>query len=302
MAWKKPQRPGRPALEIQPTTLWEYPSQNYGEGLQGDPAFPGATPSYVVWNLLKRYTREGDLVVDPCAGSGTTLDVARDLGRRALGYDVAPTRRDIFRADARKLPLEDGKAGFVFVDPPYSTHIKYSDDPRCIGRLDAATPAYFEAMEQVFGEIVRVLRPGGHMALYVCDSYVHGKGFIPIGIELFQMLRKRLEPVDVVSVVRHNRTLEQANHRKAAVDGNYFLRGFNYLFVMRKSGKMGEEPRARTDGPRARTEAPRARTEAPRARTEAPRARTEAQRARTEAQRAKADGPRAATDGRRAKN
>jgi len=243
MAWKKPQRPGRPVLEILPTTLWEYPSQNYGDGLQGDPAFPGATPSYIVWNLLKRYTQEGSLVVDPCAGSGTTLDVARDLGRRALGYDVAPTRKDIFRADARRLPLEDEKAAFVFIDPPYSTHIKYSDDPRCIGRLDAATPAYFEAMDQVFGEIVRVLRPGAHMALYVCDSYVHGKGFVPIGIDLFQLLRKKLEPVDVVSVVRHNRTLEQLTHRKAAVEGNYFLRGFNYLFVFRKSPAGKGTPR-----------------------------------------------------------
>src|SRR5256885_10073619 len=52
----------------------------------------------------QRYTKERELVVDPCAGSGTTLDVARDLNRKALGYDVHPTRKDIFRVDARKLP------------------------------------------------------------------------------------------------------------------------------------------------------------------------------------------------------
>src|SRR4051812_28431313 len=83
----------RPPLVIQPTTLWEYPSQDYGEGQQGRAGYKGATPSYIIWNLLQRYTKEKDLVVDAFAGSGTTLDVARDLNRRALGYDVHPTRK-----------------------------------------------------------------------------------------------------------------------------------------------------------------------------------------------------------------
>jgi hypothetical protein len=72
------------------------------------------------------------------------------------------------------------------------------------------------------------------MGLYVSDSYVHGKGFYPIGFELFARLRKYLEPVDIVSVVRHNKTLEMGNYRKAADEGNFFLRGFNYLFIMRR--------------------------------------------------------------------
>lgn len=254
----------KPPLRIQPTTLWEYPSQDYGDQQQGVPGYKGATPSYIIWNLLQRYTKPKDLVVDPCAGSGTTLDVARDLGRRALGYDLAPTRKDIFRVDARKLPPElTGKVDFVFIDPPYSTHVHYSDDPRCIGKLDVSTPArkpvpsgpaspapapapdsapggnysseYYRAMDQVIGEIHRVLRPGGHMALYVSDSFVKGKGFFPIGFELFALLRMRFEPVDIIAVVRHNATLQMGNYRAAAEEGNFFLRGFNYLFIMRKA-------------------------------------------------------------------
>src|SRR5687768_9713168 len=170
----------RPLLRIQPTTLWEYPSQDYGEGQQGRPGYKGATPSYVIWNLLQRYTKEKDLVVDCFAGSGTTLDVARDTNRRALGYDVHPARKDIFRVDARKLPPElTSKVDFVFIDPPYSTHLDYGDDPRDIGKLDVSVgTAYYDAMDQVFAEIQRVLKPGKHMALYVSDSYEHrgGKG------------------------------------------------------------------------------------------------------------------------------
>lgn len=225
----------RPPLRIQPTTLWDYPSQDYGEAQQGIPGYKGATPSYIIWNLLQRYTKPGQLVVDPFAGSGTTLDVARDLKRRALGYDVHPTRKDIFRVDARKLPPElTGKVDFVFMDPPYSTHIDYGPDPRDIGKLDAAGREYYEAMEQAFREAHRILKPAGQLAVYVCDSFVKGKGFFPIGFELFEILRKYFEPVDIVAAIRHNKTLEMGNYRKAAEEGNFFLRGFNYLFIARK--------------------------------------------------------------------
>jgi len=228
----------KPPLRIQPTTLWDYPSQHYGDEIQGDQNYRGATPSYIIWNLLQRYTKERDLVVDPCAGSGTTLDVARDLNRKALGYDVHPTRKDIFRVDARKLPPElTSKVDFAFIDPPYSTHIDYGPDPRDIGKLDASGPEYYQAMEQVFAEINRILRPQKYMALYVSDSFVKGNGFFPIGFELFTRLREHFEPVDIIAVTRHNKTLEMGNYRKAAEEGNFFLRGFNYLFIVKKQGE-----------------------------------------------------------------
>lgn len=244
MSHPTPRGPRKPPLRIQPTTLWDYPSQDYGDAHQGLPGYKGATPSYIIWNLLERYTKPNDLVIDPCAGSGTTLDVARDLKRRSLGYDVHPARKDIFRVDARKLPPElTGKVDFVFIDPPYSTHLDYGPDPRDIGKLEASDGKYYEAMEQVIAEIHRVLKPDRYTALYVSDSYVKGKGFYPIGFELFERLRRTFEPVDVISVVRHNKTLEMGNYRKAAEEGNFFLRGFNYLFVFYKPLAAGQKPR-----------------------------------------------------------
>lgn len=245
----------RPALRVFTTTLWEYPSQHYDSPnlpkrnatMQGDKAYVGATPSWVIWQLLQRYTREGDVVVDPMCGSGTTIDVCADLKRTAIGFDLAPSRPDIKQADARSIPMSAGSADFVFIDPPYSTHVDYSDDPRCIGKLDAGGAdhgkAYYSAMQKVIVEIHRVLKDRRYMALYVSDSWRKrekgdpgiGTGvFMPIGFELFAMLRDRFTPVDIITVVRHNQKLANPAWHKAAAEGNYFHRGFNYLFIMKK--------------------------------------------------------------------
>lgn len=243
-------RPHKPPLRPQPTTLWDYPSQHYGEGVQGDPRYVGATPSYVVWNLVQRYTAPGDLVVDPFCGSGTTLDVAKDTGRIARGFDVAPYRPDIEKADARSLPLESNVAKLVFMDPPYGDHIHYSDEPGCIGRLSAYDPAYYKAMHRAIRESARVLAPGGILGLYVCDYFEKKKGFAPVGFQLFVSVAESLAIVDVIAVVRHNKTLDMGNYRRAAEEGNFFLRGFNYLFVAQKPEREGKRERPSRRGGR----------------------------------------------------
>ncbi len=228
------QRPELRAPRLQTTSLWYSPSGQYAGEPMGTPGYQGATPSWVIWNLLTRYTREGDLVVDPFCGGGTTLDVARSLERRALGYDLNPIRDDIFRADARKLPLEDSKADFVFMDPPYSTHIDYSPEPGCIGALSAFEDEYFEAMDRVFAEADRILRDRRYLALFVSDTFKKKQGFVSIGARLSASLSQRFRAVDHISVVRGNRKLEKPAFHKAAAEGNFFLRGFTHLLIFKK--------------------------------------------------------------------
>jgi adenine-specific DNA-methyltransferase len=238
-------RPQKPPLRLATTTLWEYPSQHYGSGMQGDQKYVGATPSYVIWNLIQRYTQEGDLVIDPFCGSGTTLDVAKDTNRRARGFDLAPYRTDIEKADARKLPLESNLVDLVFMDPPYGDHIDYSDDAACIGKLSAYSDAYYQAMHRALRESVRVLKPEGTIGVYVCDYFEKKKGFAPVGFQLFMALASMCEIVDIVAVVRHNKSLGMGNFHMAAESGNFFLRGFNYLFIGRKPARGGGGPKRR---------------------------------------------------------
>ena len=237
--------PRKPPLQLQVTTLWDYPSQHYGDHgstEQGSSSFRGATPSYVIWNVVQRFSKEGETVLDPFCGSGTTLDVCKDTGRRGVGFDVAPSRSDIQNADARSLPLKQKSVDLIFFDPPYADNLDYSNDPRCLGKLKP-DGRFQRAMRLVLDECARVIRDERVLAIYVCDVFHKGRGFYPLGFEIFEMAKKHFIPIDVVAVTRHNKTLEMGNYRKAADEGGFFLRGFNYLLLFRRRREQSSPAR-----------------------------------------------------------
>ena len=54
--------------------------------------YPKIHPTQKPVNILKRlieiFTDEGDIVIDPCAGSGSTLQAAYEIGRNSYGFEV----------------------------------------------------------------------------------------------------------------------------------------------------------------------------------------------------------------------
>jgi len=182
----------------------------------------------------KRYTKEGDLVVDPMCGSGTTIDVAKELNRQVIGYDIAPYREDIIQNDSRKIPLKDSSVDFVFIDSPYSDNIKYSEHPADIGRISCEKEEFFSELEKVAQEIYRILKPGKAMAWLIGDHWRKKSGFIPVGFRIYQMLAKYFETIDIVCVARRNQTSNTPVWHERAKKFNFYLRGFKYLFIMRK--------------------------------------------------------------------
>ena len=51
---------------------------------------------YVLKNLIELFTDIGDVVIDPCAGSGTTLLAAEELGRKSYGFEIKKNYVDDF--------------------------------------------------------------------------------------------------------------------------------------------------------------------------------------------------------------
>src|SRR3989441_4650284 len=67
---------------------------------EGIAAFPEEIPR----RLIKLFTMVGEIVFDPFAGSGTTLKVARELGRKGAGYEIDLELKPVMR---KKLGLEN---------------------------------------------------------------------------------------------------------------------------------------------------------------------------------------------------
>ncbi|MDR0411275.1 MAG: hypothetical protein LBH75_04795 [Treponema sp.] len=223
-------------LQIETTTLWDFPKQNYGTTPHGNNKYRGVTPAFVIWNLLQRYTVEGDLVIDPMCGSGTTIDVAKELKRRVIGYDLNIVRDDIIKNDSRIIPLENDSVDFVFIDSPYSDNLHYSDDERCIGKISCENIIFYNEMEKVAVEIRRILKPSKVIAWIIADQWIKKK-FTAVGFLLWERLVKYFEPIDIVCLTRHNQTSNTSFWHRKACEYNFYLRGFKYLFIMRKREK-----------------------------------------------------------------
>lgn len=225
--------------DLEATTSWDFPDQSWGDTSCGDPSFHGVTPARCVVNLVRRYSRPRDVIVDAMAGSGTVSDVARALGRRPVAFDIVPRRRDIIRADARAWPLPDRVAALTIIDSPYSNNVAYSEDRHCLGRISCRDSQFYDEMDRVASEARRILRPGGVLAWIVCDEY-RGGVFTPVGFHLFDRLRRSFIPIDTVSLVRRNDRSLQPMWEHRARRFNFLLRGFKYLFILRKPSE-GQE-------------------------------------------------------------
>ena len=66
--------------------------------------YPAKFIPQIVYRLAKKYTKEGDLIVDPFGGCGTTSVEAKVIGRPSIGIDINPVA--VLIAEAKITPIE----------------------------------------------------------------------------------------------------------------------------------------------------------------------------------------------------
>lgn len=99
----KPERPTKESREISKLTqkewveftkqIWNIPIPNKSDMAFGEHS--AIMPEEIVERSVRLFSFVGDLVLDPFAGSGTTLRVAKRLGRDYVGYEISPTYKSI---------------------------------------------------------------------------------------------------------------------------------------------------------------------------------------------------------------
>lgn len=121
------ERMRRLEIKTQPYDVWNFSSCH---DLMGD-SHPGRIPGEIVAHVLYFFTKPGQLIVDPMAGSGTTSDACLLMGRKCRTFDIDARhdRCDIINHDI----LQDGwpdaakNADLVFWDPPYFSKMDNSE-------------------------------------------------------------------------------------------------------------------------------------------------------------------------------
>lgn len=73
--------------------IWDIPIPNKADSAFGKHA--AIMPEAIPYRLIKLYSFVGDMVLDPFAGSGTTLKVAKELGRNFIGYEIYPHYKSV---------------------------------------------------------------------------------------------------------------------------------------------------------------------------------------------------------------
>ncbi len=197
---------------------------------------PGDIPAQLVAQTVHYYSEPGELVVDPMAGGGVTLDVCEAMNRRCLAYDVAPVRPEISEHDVRSgYPSETRGCTLIFCDPPYHTMLRRAYGGRGVEMLGLDDWTAF--LEVLARDTFATLRPGGAFAMLLANQTEKdlppGWGYLDHVFLGYQaMLRAGFVPERRISCPMPGRYLPQ--HVENARRENRMLGTVRDLIVMRK--------------------------------------------------------------------
>jgi DNA modification methylase len=194
---------------LETTTVWSFPDRGDWATHRGD--YRGNWAPQIPRNLILRYSRPGETVLDQMCGSGTTLVESKLLGRNAIGVDINyeavmltmdrlnfsyrpldPDYREpeirVYHGDARNLNLiEDESIDLIATHPPYANIISYSKAKRIEGDLSQvySLEEYLQGIREVAKESFRVLKPGRYCAILIGDTRRH-RHYVPIAFRVMQ--------------------------------------------------------------------------------------------------------------------
>jgi site-specific DNA-methyltransferase (adenine-specific) len=88
---------------------------DWGRDNESEKIHPTQKPIELLKNLISIFTDEGDVVIDPVAGSGSTLIAAERLNRKAYGFEIKKeffTKASAWLAEERQTKKDVVEFGF----------------------------------------------------------------------------------------------------------------------------------------------------------------------------------------------
>nr|WP_242950667.1 DNA methyltransferase [Clostridium grantii] len=227
--------------------MWSFPQRGNWLTHKGD--YPGNWSPYVPRNIILRYSKENDLILDQFVGSGTTLVEAKLLNRNAIGYDInsnairiANTRVSGVEGEG-KIAIKEGNAenlidiknntiDLICTHPPYASIIKYSEDLKNDLSLLELND-FYKAMNNVASESYRVLKPNKYCAVLMGDTRRNGY-IVPLGFSVMNIFLKSGFKIKEIIIKQQHNCSSTKYWQELSIKRNFYLIAHEYLFVFKK--------------------------------------------------------------------
>lgn len=207
--------------------VWEFYYEK--RDIRDKNVHPATFPISMSKKVIELFTHEGELVLDPFVGSGTTLVAAQDLNRNAVGFDLQNKYIDIAQKrilnekifnkskqigivdDARSIEkyLREKSVKLIWTSPPYANLLnrerknksRRNRDNYQLGKIEQYSQDkrdlgilelenYTNQMGDIFQTLLPILRDDGHCVINIPDMWWENKR-ITIHISIIEELRRR---------------------------------------------------------------------------------------------------------------
>lgn len=246
--------------EMESTTVWSFPDR--GNWATHEGSYRGNWSPYVPRNLILKYTKEGDTVLDQMCGSGTTLIECGLLNRNGIGVDINSNSAmvsfgkttvlgefnkgilQIYVGDARNLnKIEKESIDLIATHPPYAGIIPYSRR-QIDGDLSALSVRnYIVEMNKVAGEAYRVLKQDKYCSVLVGDTR-KGRHYISIAFSVMSVFLNAgfLLKEDIIKLQWN---MKGTRERWRGKSYDFYKIAHEHLFIFRKPRKEEDKSRVK---------------------------------------------------------
>lgn len=244
--------------EIYTDTLWIIDKRDNSGAHNGN--YHGNFVPQIPRQLLTRYTKKGDWVLDPFMGSGTTLIESQRLKRHSIGIELQKSvakeaferiqsehseecNTKVYVGNSKTIEIEKllshlgiEKVQFIIMHPPYWDILKFSDDADDLSNANTLDD-FLNSFGEVIDNMTKILEKNRYCALVIGDKYANSQ-IVPLGFQCMNLFLERNFILKAILVKNFDETKGKSNKqaiwRYRALASDFYIFKHEYIFIFKK--------------------------------------------------------------------